>query len=252
MLSKLFGSRRQPPASTASIPDGQRVYAIGDVHGCLDKLDALLTDIDRDNKGRGHADTTIILLGDLVDRGPDSAGVIERLRRRHEIEPTVRFLMGNHEEVFLSALDGDAKALKFFCRIGGRETILSYGLSADAYERMDYAQLSDWMRSRIPENVQAFLSCFEDMIVIGDYAFVHAGIRPGIPLDEQTKTDLRWIREPFLDHRGMLQKHIVHGHTIQPDIVVRPHRTGIDTGAYTGGMLSAIGLEGNDVWYLQA
>ena len=252
MLSKLFGSRRQPRASTASIPDGQRVYAIGDVHGCLDKLDALLADIDRDNESRGHADTTIILLGDLVDRGPDSAGVIDRLRARQQSEPRMRFLMGNHEEVFLSALDADAKSLKFFCRIGGRETILSYGLSADDYEQMDYAALSDWMLANIPRHDHAFLSGFEDMIVIGDYAFVHAGIRPGVPLEAQTTSDLRWIREPFLDHSGMLHKRIVHGHTIQPDIVVRPHRIGIDTGAYTGGPLSAVGLEGSSIWYLQA
>ncbi len=251
MLSKLLGSRRRSRASTASIPDGQRVYAIGDVHGCLDQLDRLLDAIDRDDSTRPPADTTIILLGDLVDRGPSSAQVVARLRTRAGRDPSLRFLMGNHEEVFLSALDGDAKALKFFCRIGGRETIMSYGLSADAYEQMDYAGLHDWMTAHVPPDDRTFLSAFEDMIVIGDYAFVHAGIRPGTPLSAQTTTDLRWIRDPFLDHRGLLEKRIVHGHTIGPEIVVRPHRIGIDTGAYAGRPLSAIVLEGDEIHPLQ-
>ncbi|KQM63764.1 serine/threonine protein phosphatase [Sphingomonas sp. Leaf17] len=252
MLSKLLGSRRRSRAPTATIPDGQRVYAIGDVHGCLDQLDRLLADIDRDDAARPPADTTIIVLGDLVDRGPHSAQVIARLRARAGGKPAMRFLMGNHEEVFLSALTGDAKALKFFCRIGGRETIMSYGLSADAYEQLDYAGLHDWMMAHVPLDDRVFLSSFEDMIVIGDYAFVHAGVRPGVPLAAQTTTDLRWIREPFLDFRGTLEKRIVHGHTIVPDIVVRPHRIGLDTGAYTGGALSAIGLYGDAMWELNA
>ena len=250
MLAKLLRSRRSP-VSLPAIPAGERVYAIGDVHGCLDELDRLLALIDADDAARVPSRTTLIFLGDLIDRGPASAQVVERVRRLM-IERSVRCLTGNHEEVFLHALDGDAKALKLFCRIGGRETALSYGLSADEYEHADYQELETALSRLVPIEHRAMLEAGEDMIVVGDYLFVHAGIRPQASLDDQRTADLRWIRDTFLDHDRPLEKMVVHGHTITDTVETRPHRIGIDTGAFDSGVLTALGLEGADRWTLQS
>jgi serine/threonine protein phosphatase 1 len=251
MLAKLLRSRARAQPQVDSVPDGVRVYAIGDVHGRLDLLDRLLARIDADNAARGTAETSLIFLGDLVDRGPDSAGVVERLRLLAESGRRVRFLAGNHEEVFLDALRGDAKALRLFCRIGGRETVLSYGIDAAEYLSLDHEELSQALDRTVPDAHRAFLGAFEDVIVIGDYAFVHAGINPDRLLEDQRTGDLRWIRAPFLDHRGRLAKRVVHGHTISEEVEFCLHRIGIDTGAYTSGKLTALGLEGTDCWLLE-
>ena len=250
MLSKLIRSRRAA-ATEPSIPPGTRIYAIGDIHGRLDLLDLLLARIDADNEPREAAQMTIIFLGDLVDRGPDSAGVVERLRILAQSRGNLRFLKGNHEEVFLGALEGDAKSLRLFCRIGGRETVLSYGLDAQAYERMDYDEVAQFLARAVPESHRAFLDKFEDLIVLGDYAFAHAGVRPEVALEDQRLSDLRWIRDSFLDSRARFDKRVVHGHTISDDVEFRQHRIGIDTGGYATGRLTALGLEGAANWLLQ-
>jgi serine/threonine protein phosphatase 1 len=251
MLRKLLNSRRAAEVSLISVPDGERVYAIGDLHGCADLLDELLARIDADDAARAPARTTLVFLGDLIDRGPASATVVERLRQLQLHRPNTRFLLGNHEEIFLGAVDGEPKALRLFCRIGGRETIMSYGLEASAYDAMDYEELAKTLVHLVPDNHRAFIAGFENMIEIGDYLFVHAGIRPGIALEEQRATDLRWIREPFLEHRKPLGKMIVHGHTISEQLDVQPHRIGVDTGAYATGRLTALALEGAERWVVQ-
>ncbi len=245
MLRKFLKSREKPGHS---VPAGERVYAIGDLHGCDDLLAQLLDRIADDDSSRGPARTTLIFLGDLVDRGPASAQVVERLRLLALARPDTRFLKGNHEEIFLGAVEGEPKALRLFCRIGGRETVLSYGLDGDRYDRLDYEEFARELKQLVPRDHTEFLESFEDMIVIGDYVFVHAGIRPGVELEEQRSQDLRWIRDPFLDHDKPLGKMVVHGHTITPEIDRRPHRIGVDTGAYTSGQLSALGLEGSSSW----
>ncbi len=251
MLTKLFKSRGGASAAVAELPAGERVYAIGDIHGRLDLLDALLVEVDADDFARPRAKTTLVFLGDLVDRGPQSAEVVERLRCLAGERPGTRFLLGNHEEVFLAALDGSERALRGFCKIGGRETMLSYGIDPHRYERMSYDELAEALEVIVPPEHRAFLRGFEDMVVIGDYAFVHAGVDPGVALCSQDVADLRWIREPFLDHRKRLEKLIVHGHTITPEVEWRAHRIGIDTGAYESGKLTALGLEGGERWLLQ-
>ncbi len=248
MLSKFLRSRRRAPAPGGVLPAGTRVYAIGDIHGRLDLLDAILAKIDADDAARAPAETVLIFLGDLVDRGPDSAGVVERVRALQAERANVHVLMGNHEEVLLASLDGDSRALRLFCRIGGRETMLSYGLAEADYDGMDYTQLADWLAGAIPAEHRAYLESLEDMIVLGDYAFVHAGIDPAVELAAQRVTDLRWIRETFLDHRGALERIVVHGHTITDDVAYRSNRIGIDTGAYRSGRLTALGLEEGAVW----
>ncbi|NJR79272.1 metallophosphoesterase family protein [Sphingomonas corticis] len=252
MLKKLLRAARTPARAPWQVPPGRRVYAVGDIHGSLAQLDALIAKIDADDRARGPARTDLVFLGDLVDRGPDSAGVVERLLRRSRERADARFIMGNHEEMFLATIAGDAKAARLFCRVGGRETALSYGLDAPTYERMDHAELAAWLAAHVPADHVAFLSAFEEMVGVGDYRFVHAGVRPDKPLDEQRAADLRWIREPFLSHPKPLEAMIVHGHTISEGVDYRPHRIGIDTGAYEGGPLTALGLESEERWELSA
>ena len=224
---------------------GIRLYAIGDIHGRLDLLDTLLQRIEADDSARGPADRHIVFLGDLIDRGPDSAGVVERVRALCADDPRVHCLMGNHEEILLRAIDGDDKALRLFCRIGGRETMISYGVTAEEYERLDYDEVVEKLATLVPESHRAFLSTLEEMRVMGDYVFVHAGIRPGIPLADQKLAETRWIRDPFLDHRAPLEKMVVHGHTVAEEAEILPHRIGIDTGAYHSDRLTALMLEGH-------
>lgn len=250
MFSKFLRSRRSGPPRP-EIPAGRRVYAIGDVHGCIAELNELLALIEADEAARLAAETTLIFIGDLVDRGPASAQVLERLSTLASSRPDVRFLAGNHEEIFLRALAGEPKALRMFCRIGGRETALSYGISPAEYERLDYEELAAALQRVVPAGHRTFLEQLEDMIVIGDYVFVHAGVHPHAELDEQEATDLRWIRSPFLDHGRPLAKMVVHGHTIAAELDRQPHRIGIDTGAYSTGRLTALGLEAGESWHLQ-
>ena len=254
MISKILSRLRTPAdQADAAIPPGQRIYAIGDIHGRHDLLESLLEQIAADESARGGPPAMLIFLGDLIDRGPESAQVVERLLRfaRSRPEGATRFLLGNHEEVFLSVLAGDLKALKFFNRIGGRETILSYGISEAEYSASDYPDLLALVLAKVPPQHGEFLSAFEDMILVGDYAFVHAGIRPTEPLDKQRTSDLRWIRDEFLSFTGPLSKVVVHGHTISSDVESTAHRIGLDTGAYRSGKLTAMGFEGRSRWLLQ-
>lgn len=233
-----------------SVPEGRRVYAVGDIHGRLDLLDRLLDMIAKDDAGRAAAASELIFLGDLVDRGPDSRGVVDRLLSLSRGTQPVRYLMGNHEEVFLRALAGEVRALRFLIRIGGRETLLSYGISDQEYGHLDYEQLTRLARERVPDEHIRFLESFEKWIEVGDYLFVHAGLRPGIALEDQSTEDLCWIREDFLRHRDDFEKMIVHGHSITEDVDERSNRIGIDTGAFASGRLTAIGLEGEERWFL--
>lgn len=253
MLGRLFKKVAVPrPLDTARVPDGMRVYAIGDIHGRDDLLTDLLAKIDADDQTRGPAETLLVFLGDLMDRGPGSAAVIETAMALKASGKNVRFLMGNHEEVFVSACrKRDPKVTRFFLRIGGEETVLSYPISRSEYLTLDMEQLTERLATLVPETHIAFIESFEDQIVIGDYAFVHAGIRPGVALAEQKPSDMRWIREEFVDQRGDLEKVVVYGHTIYDEVEERGSRIGIDTGAYSSGKLTALGLEGSERWYLQ-
>ena len=244
--------RTQEPAPCAGlIPEGQRVYAIGDVHGRLDLLMGLIGRIRADDARRGRADTHVVMLGDLVDRGPNSAHVIEYLRSLHQWGfATFHFLCGNHEEVMLRALAPGANPEETgWLRFGGYETMASYGAEPSLFQA-EGAALAEAMRALVPGSHIAFLERMADHVMIGDYLFVHAGIRPGLALDRQTSTDLRWIRDAFLDDardHGMI---VVHGHSVTGEPEVRSNRIGIDTGAYRTGLLTAIGLEGDERWFL--
>ena len=247
-LRQIFARGEAVPA--AAIPPGERVYAVGDVHGRLDLFAALVAAIDADDGAAAPADTTVILLGDLVDRGADSAGVIA-LVRAWQWRRRVRILAGNHEEMFLRSFSS-LETFRHFLRHGGRETVLSYGVDRTAFAHADLEQAQEMMRAAVPAGDIAFLKGFEDMIAIGDYLFVHAGIDPAVPIEEQKVHDLRWIREPFLSHPESHGHVVVHGHTISEAPEDCGNRIGIDTGAFMTGRLTALVLEGTRRRYIEA
>lgn len=238
-------------ATSASGPKGRRAYVIGDVHGRLDLLNRLLERIEADIARGRTLKTSIVFVGDLVDRGPDSAGVIERLRTYSPASASVHFIMGNHEEVMLRVLAGETELLPSWLRFGGVQTLESYGVDPSALAGLEPAEIVDRLSRAVPESHQDFIAGFSDSISFGGYLFVHAGIRPGIALAEQSQSDLRWIRDPFLEDSTNHGFVVVHGHTITSEVEVTPNRIGIDTGAFYSGILTALAIEGRNRWLLQ-
>ena len=233
----------------ARVPDGQRVYAIGDVHGRFDLLIGLLKRIKVDNASRQVAEAHVIMLGDLVDRGPHSAHVLEYLRSHRDGFANFHFVGGNHEEAMLAALRGDAPEETGWLDFGGRETMLSYGADPSIFDAQG-TELAAAMRRFVPRIHLDFLEDFEDSIQFGDYLFVHAGIRPGIMIEQQSRKDLRWIRQLFLEDDRDHGVVVVHGHSITQEPDVRHNRIGIDTGAYKSGVLTALALERGERWLI--
>jgi len=227
-----------PFLNDARAPEGLRLYAIGDVHGRLDLLRDMHARIARDLARRPARRFRIIHLGDLVDRGPDSAGVIERVREFCADGDAVA-LAGNHDRYFLDFLDGRANGAPWL-DYGGEETALSYGVEP----RQTTTALRAALRAAVPLAHRAFLEAMPLTERHGDYLFVHAGVRPGRRLERQKPADLVMIRQPFLDHDGDLGAVVVHGHTAGPAPVVRRNRIGLDTRAYESGVLSCLALEG--------
>jgi serine/threonine protein phosphatase 1 len=230
---------------------GHRVYAVGDIHGRLDLLEELLDRIACDNAARRPARTTIVFLGDLIDRGPHSAEVIERLRHYRPPSGNTVFLRGNHEEILLRILGGETSLLPDWLKFGGAECARSYGVDPVELQCRDPAGALKLLRRAIPNDHLRFLDSFADTASFGPYLFVHAGVRPGVPLANQLSKDLRWIRSPFLEDESDHGRIIVHGHTISDGIDVRQNRIGLDTGAYRTGVLTALGVERGEQWFLQ-
>jgi serine/threonine protein phosphatase 1 len=238
------------PRPPAALPPGQRVYAIGDVHGRFDLLQDLVGRIEADNAARAPTDVHVVMLGDLIDRGPQSREVIDFFLNGAPGFAQWHFVMGNHEEMLLKLIDDpDVTLMPQFLHFGGRETFESYGAPQRVLDTPElYA--ADTLQFHVPEEHRTFMRRMEDGILVGDYFFTHAGIRPGVPLDEQENQDLRWIRKGFLDSEADHGMVVVHGHTVLEDVEVRPNRIGIDTGAYRSGRLTALGLEGAERWFL--
>jgi serine/threonine protein phosphatase 1 len=240
-----------PPRPPAALPPGQRVYAIGDVHGRFDLLLDLIMRIAKDNAAREPTAVHVVMLGDLIDRGPQSREIIDFFLNGAPEFAQWHFIMGNHEEMLLKLIDQpDSALMPQFLRFGGRETFESYGAPQRILDTPDL-YTPDSLPFYVPEAHRAFMRRMEDGILVGDYFFTHAGIRPRVPIDDQEPQDLRWIRKGFLedetDH-GMI---VVHGHTVLDEVEVRSNRIGIDTGAYATGRLTALGLEGTDRWFIQ-
>ena len=230
----------------ATLPPETRVYAIGDVHGCFDALTALHRQIATDLGARPVAKSLLIHLGDYIDRGEDSFGVVERLSGEIPVPVTLRFdLMGNHEMLMLDALRGRSRRdAAMWLQNGGLETLASYGLDADTTP-------AEW-RARVPEQHRLWLVQRDLSHAVGGYLFVHAGIRPGLPIEVQTPEDMLWIREPFLSDDEQHGAVVVHGHTPSADPVIRSNRIGIDTGAALGGRLTCLVLEDDRLGFLSA
>ena len=244
-------------AMSASIPGGLRVYAIGDIHGRLDLLNELLNMIARDNSARPPAGTRVIFLGDYIDRGPDSKGVIERLAGGLPGGLEGTFLCGNHEEMMLRSF-AEFSAFAVWTANGGLAALESYGVSRELLfgqfgegMALDDAPLIMGELARLlPAGHLQFLRELKQSVTVGDYFFVHAGVRPGRPLDAQAREDCLFIRGEFLRYKGGFGKIIVHGHTPRREPDIQPNRIGIDTLAYHTGRLTALRLEGESRGFL--
>jgi serine/threonine protein phosphatase 1 len=248
MIRNLF--RRAATLTTGrsfSGASGKRLYAVGDIHGRLDLLNNLLSRIADDLRARPVAAgaATIVFLGDLIDRGPDSAGVIERISTLRDVPARALLLLGNHEEILLRVLDGEPGLAYDWLGFGGDACVESYGLSAAAMTAMSEARIAEALRAAMPPAHVAFLKEGGDTIRFGDYLLVHAGIRPGVAIEDQQPHDLRWIRQPFLSDEHNHGCLVIHGHTVTDVVDRRTNRVGIDTGAYRSGILTAAVVEGN-------
>jgi serine/threonine protein phosphatase 1 len=240
-LSRSFRKKTKP-----RLPDGVRVYAIGDVHGRADLLQSLLTVIDADLARSAPRRAIHVFLGDYVDRGPDSRGVLDLLIARSRSHETV-CLKGNHE-VFLLEVLQDPTRLQEWRHYGGLLTLVSYGItptmSPTAEEQVE---LIDGLKRAIPPEHLAFVQQLPSSFTCGDFFFVHAGVKPGIPLERQRDEDMLWIREEFLASEEHFGKYVVHGHTPVSAPDIRSNRINIDTGAYATGNLTLLTIQGDSL-----
>ena len=251
MLSRLFGSRNREERRYA-VPEGTRLYVIGDIHGRADLLRALHARIRADLNASRPGRAVVIYLGDYIDRGEASFDVLDMLLDKPVAGAESVHLLGNHEDFMLTFLR-DASVGDLWLKNGGDATLYSYGVGlppvADREER--HRLMREALETKLPDRHLAFLTGLKLLHVEGDYAFVHAGIKPGRPLDEQVAEDALWIRAEFLDSRADHGKCIVHGHTVTKDVDVRSNRIGVDTGAYFSGLLTCLVLEGDERAVLQ-
>jgi serine/threonine protein phosphatase 1 len=237
-------SQKAPPR----LPNGIRIYAIGDIHGCVNLLDQTFQRIDADLAQNPAAQSIEVFLGDYIDRGPASRQVLDRLVARRRTHQTV-FLKGNHETYLMDFLT-DPSILTDWQHLGGLETLTSYDMrpsvNADAAAQI---RLAAAFALALPEAHRRFLRDLKLSFTCGDFFFVHAGIRPGIPLKAQVEKDLLLIRGDFLLCEDNFGKIVVHGHTpvMQPD--VRSNRINIDTGAFATGRLTCLKLEGREMYF---
>lgn len=237
--------------AAAAVPRGLRVYAVGDVHGRLDLLDRLLATVADDAASAPELVKYLVFLGDYVDRGPESAGVIDRLAAGPPPGFGAVHLKGNHEQALIQFLD-DVSVGPGWLKFGGRETLASYGVPPPpaTAPREVLGVIQRQLSARLPDTHRRFLADLRPYVAIGDYLFVHAGIRPGVPLADQGERDFLWIRKDFLDSDEDLGAVVVHGHTIREAPEVRHNRIGIDTGAYASNRLTCLVLEGTERRFL--
>lgn len=228
----------------------QRVYSIGDIHGRLDLLQELHGRIAAD-AGSFDGPRSVVYMGDLIDRGMQSREVVDELLDNPLPDFDAVYLMGNHEQTLLDFLQ-HPKVASGWLNWGGRETLASYGVQIPMRADQDEMEnLRDALREVLPDRHLEFYQNMQMMHVSGDYLFVHAGIRPGKSLQEQSNEDLLWIRQDFTESRQQHDHVVVHGHTISDEVEFHPNRIGIDTGAYCTGVLSCLVLEDEDQRVLQ-
>jgi serine/threonine protein phosphatase 1 len=237
----------------ARLPEGLRIYAVGDLHGRRDLLERMQARIARDLDARPVADWRVIYLGDYIDRGAESAQVLAMLAEGAN-DSHVLFLRGNHDQFLIDFLAGEgprgwSEGFDLWMYNGGAETLDSFGIDGAqaAYETepVELERLRDRLAGALAPGVAEFLDGLHWSLRFGDYIFVHAGLRPGVTLDAQEQHDLVWIREPFLSDPSDHGAVVVHGHTPVEEVDIRPNRIGIDTGAVFTGKLTCLVLEGS-------
>lgn len=234
----------------AAVPADTRVYAIGDIHGRADLLAEVIGHIDDDLRRRPINYAVEVYLGDYIDRGPDSKGVLDqlavRLVRQHAI-----CLRGNHEAILERFLRDDAEAIHHWMQIGALHTLASYGVVPRTPSgTMTPSDLRRSLLDAFPRTHELFLQCLHNSFLFGDFLFVHAGIRPGISIEKQDPEDLFWIRDEFLNSTQDHGKLVVHGHTPVDHPDIRANRINIDTGAWRTGTLTCIAIEGSTILVL--
>ncbi len=236
----------------AWVPGGTRVYAVGDIHGRLDLLEGLHREIRRDAEAHPCDRRVIVYMGDYVDRGPDSRGVVDLLIDDPMPGFESVYLIGNHESFLLQFLD-DPGVIKAWLMNGGDATLRSFGI--DPFAPTNGSERGVWLQRQLSVELSteemAFFRSLKVQHVEGDYLFVHAGIRPGVPLESQDPFDMMWIREPFLSSGDDFGKVVVHGHTPSGQPVMRANRIGVETGAVYCGVLTAVVLQGETQSFIQ-
>ena len=231
----------------ASAPADTRIYAVGDIHGRADLLSEIIVRIDDDIRRRPIAHTVEVYLGDYVDRGPDSRTVLDLLSVRLVANRAV-CLRGNHEAVMEGFLQ-DPAILQHWLPLGGMQTLASYGIELHDENETAF-DLHRRFVDAFPRAHELVMQCMRDQFSCGDFLFVHAGIRPDIPIEHQDVNDLIWIRNEFLDSTRDHERFIVHGHTPVPHPDIRHNRINIDTGAWRTGTLTCIAIEGSTILFL--
>jgi serine/threonine protein phosphatase 1 len=251
MIARLFTSWQRSDLAAPRLSPGNRVYAIGDIHGCIEPLRRLHQLMREHATAQPVARNVVVYLGDYVDRGPDSRGVIDVLRD----EPLPGFeriyLKGNHEASLLHFLADEQHGPQWFT-YGGDATLYSYGVHAprSATDSVGLQRAQSEFAQKLPPEHRDFFNHLRLTHIEDDYLFVHAGLRPGVPLEDQNAEDLLWIRDEFLRSDADFGKIIVHGHSISEAPTIRPNRIGIDTGAFAGGPLTCLVLEGTSRTFL--
>ena len=252
---------QSPPANarapsghgTFPVPEGRRVYAVGDIHGRADLLARLHKKIAADALDIPGFQNIVVYLGDYVDRGPDSSGVLDMLINRPLEGFEAHHLKGNHEDMMIQFLETGANSEMWIMMNGARDTMESYGIGYSDFARheSDMKGLARDFANAVPESHRAFLDALKMHHCEGDVLFVHAGIAPGVPVENQSPHDLMWIRGEFTESNTDHGLFVVHGHSNRPAPEIRSNRLGIDTGAWFSGTLTAAVLEGGDIRFLQ-
>lgn len=253
-MFSLFSKNKSRKKSAAHLmAEDEIAYAIGDVHGCYDSLLNLLEKLESDRAARPQSKATIVFLGDLVDRGPASREVLEFLAAYQPGWADLIFLKGNHEEVMLSVMKGNLDAMRSWFSFGGKSCARSYGVDNFGHLEMNPQKIMRSLQRRVPQSHIDFLETFQDYHIIGDYLFVHAGIKPKVAIKDQSARDMRWIREKFLAYKKPHPMMVVHGHTVVDNgPEYHSNRIALDTGAHKGRPLTAACFVASDVAFIMS